>query len=123
MLDWLSQPGRLRPFQLAVSLVILGELMLARTILISPWIGAALGFGFLRWRKPVRRRRVAAALAANEEIAVELDLPPTRVHLPGESWLRPGRRRRAVVTVLSTALLVVVWVLVASTFLIQTHGR
>jgi hypothetical protein len=90
MLDWLSQPSRLRPLQLAIALVIFGELMVTRTVLILPWIGAALGFAFLRWRTPVLRRRLAAALTVNEEVAAELGLTPTRVHLPGERWLRPG---------------------------------
>ena len=123
MLEWLSQRGRLRPFQLAIALVIFGELMITQTVLISPWIGAVLGFVFLRWRTPVVRRRLAAALTANEEAAVQLGLAPIRVHLPGESWLRPGRRRRELVIFLSTALVLVVYVLVAASFLIQTRGR
>jgi hypothetical protein len=81
MLDWLSQRGRLRPFQLAVALVICGELMVTRTILILPWIGAALGFAFLRWRMPVLRQRLAAALTANQEAAADSGLTPTRLHL------------------------------------------
>jgi hypothetical protein len=122
-LDWLSQRGRLRPFQLAVALVIFGELMVTRTILILPWIGAALGFAFLRWRTPVLRRRLAAALTVNEEAAAESGLTPTRVHLPGGSWLRPGRRRRGLMLFLGTALALVLYVLVAANFLIQTRGR
>ena len=123
MLNWLSQPGRLRPFQLAVALVIFGELMITRTVLILPWIGAALGFAFLRWRTPVLRRRLAAALTVNEKAAAESGLQPARVHLPGESWLRPGRRRRGLVLFLGTALALVLYVLVAANFLIQTRGR
>jgi hypothetical protein len=42
--------------------VIFGELMITRTVLILPWIGAALGFAFLWWRTPVLRRRLAVAL-------------------------------------------------------------
>jgi hypothetical protein len=122
-LDWLSQRGRLRPFQLAVALVIFGELMVTRTVLILPWIGAALGFAFLRWRTPVLRRRLAAALTVNEEAAAESGLTPTRVHLPGESWLRPGRRRRGLMLFLGTALALVLYVLVAANFLIQTRGH
>jgi hypothetical protein len=122
-LDWLSQRGRLRPIQLAVALVIFGELMITGVILISPWLGAALGFGFLRWRTPVLRRRLTVALTVNETAARELGLPPTRVYLPGEPWLRPGRRRRALVIFLGTALALVVYVLLVSTFLIPTHGR
>ena len=123
MLDWLSQRGRLRPFQLAVALVIFGELMITRTVLILPWIGAALGFAFLRWRTQVLRRRLSAALTVNEEAAAESGLTPTRVHLPGESWLRPGRRRRGLMLFLGTALALVLYVLVAANFLIQTRGR
>jgi hypothetical protein len=123
MLDWLSQRGRLRPFQLAVALVIFGELMVTRTVLILPWIGAALGFAFLRWRTPVLRGRLVAALTANEEAVAESGLTPTRVHLPGESWLRPGRRRSGLVLFLGTALALVLYVLVAATFVIQTRGR
>jgi len=88
-----------------------------------PWIGAALGFAFLRWRTPVLRRRLAAALTVNEEVAAELSLTPTRVHLPGERWLGPGRRRRGLVLFLGIALAVVLYVLVAANFLIQTRGR
>ena len=122
MLDWLSQRGRLRPFQLAVALVIFGELLVTRTVLILPWLGAALGFGFLRWRTPVLQRRLAAALTANEAAAAESGLAPTRVRLPGESWLRPGRRRRGLVLFLGTVLGLVLYVLVAANFLIQTRG-
>jgi hypothetical protein len=100
--------------------VIFGELMVTRTVLILPWIGAALGFAFLRWRTPVLRRRLAAALTVNEEAAAESGLTPTRVHLPGESWLRPGRRRRRLVLFLGTAFALVLYVLVAANFLIQT---
>jgi hypothetical protein len=122
-LDWLSQRGRLRPFQLAVALVVFGELMITRAILISPSIGAAVGFGFLRWRTPMLRRQLAVALTVNEQAAAEFALSPVRVHLPGESWVRPGRRRRTLVVFLATALVLVLYVLVASTFLIQTRAR
>jgi hypothetical protein len=123
MLDWLSQRGRLRPFQLAVALVIFGELTITGTILILPWIGAALGFGFLRWRTPALRRRLVAALTVNEKTAAELSLAPTPVQLPGASWLRPGRRRRGLVILLGTAVALFMYVLVVASFLVQTHGR
>jgi hypothetical protein len=96
---------------------------LARSILIYPWLGAVLGFGFLRWRTPVLRRRLAAALSVNEEAAAELGVAPTRVHLPGEPWLRPGRRRRELVIFLSSALVLVAYILVATSFLNPTRGR
>jgi len=56
----------------------------------------ALGFGFLRPRTPVLRRRLTAAREANAELAAEWSLTPARVRLPGHSWLYPSTRRRRV---------------------------
>jgi hypothetical protein len=119
LLDWLSQPKRLRPFRLGVALLIVAELLAAQTVLISPILGAVLGFGFLRLRTPRLRRQATASLRANEELAAETGLTPVLVRLPGHAWLAPGHRRRRLVVALTVALAIAAWLLVQSAFLIR----
>jgi hypothetical protein len=117
-LDWLSQRTRLRPFQLTIAIVLVADLLITWTVPVVPLLAAALGLAFLQLRTPVMRRRLSAALDANAEVAEELDLSPIRVQLPGESWLRPGRRRRGVVIFLGTALGFLTYILIATSFFV-----
>jgi hypothetical protein len=120
-LDWLSDRKRLRPLRLLVALVLVTELLVTWTMPVVPLLAALLGFGFLRLRAPALRRRLAAALKANADVASELE--PPRVQLPGQSWLRRGRRRRWLVIALSAALAVTLYILIISSFFVPTSGR
>lgn len=122
-LDWLSQRARLRPFQLTIAIVLVADLLISWTVPVVPLLVAVVGLAFLRLRVPVLRRRLSAALDVNADVAEELDLSPIRVQLPGESWMRPGRRRRGVAIFLGTVLVFLTYVLIATSFFVPTRGR
>ena len=108
-LDWLSHRGRLRPFHLVLALVVVVELIATWRWSLAGLLYPVLGFGFLRFRAPVVRRRLAAARDANAGVAAEWRLPPVQVRLPGYAWLYPGtRRRRRLVVSLGVVLTVLV---------------
>jgi hypothetical protein len=121
-LDWLSQRRHSRPFQLTIALVVTVELLATQTILILPLLGTVFGLAFLRLRTPALRRRLTVALRANAQRATEAGVAPVRIELPGHGWLN-GRRRRRLVIGLTTALVLVLWLLIQSAFLIRTGGH
>jgi hypothetical protein len=81
-LDWLSHRGRLRPFHLLLFLLIVVELLLTWTWSIAGLLGPVLGFGYLRLRRPVWRRKLLAAREANAEVAKTWRLTPVHVLCP-----------------------------------------
>lgn len=104
-LDWLSWKRRFRPLHLLLVVLILVELMLTGgwhpAVLFYPLVG----FAFLRLRAPRLRKRVAAARAANAELASEYGLPAVTVQMPGHALFRPGSRvRRRLIRSLALAL-------------------
>jgi hypothetical protein len=121
-LDWLSQRGRLRPFKLVIALMLVVELAIAHIAPVNPLLAAAAGFGFLRLRAPTRRRRLSAGLEANGKVAEGSGLEPVGVRLPGYAWLWPGRRRRWLVRVLASALVLFLYVAIMANFFVRTTG-
>ena len=122
-LEWLSYRGRLVPFYLLVAIALLLRWLVTGHWYLAQLVYPALGFGFVKLRTPVWSRRLAAGRDANAELAAGLHVPPVRVGLPGRAWLVPGRRRRMLVVTLGTALALLVYVVVVSTFLVKTGGH
>jgi hypothetical protein len=121
-LEWLSYRGRLVPFYLLVSIALLLRVMVTGHWYLAQLVYPALGFCFVKLRTPVWSRGLLAGREANAELAAAHHVLPVRVGLPGHAWLVPGRRRRLLVITLGTALVVLVYVVLATTVLVDT-GR
>jgi hypothetical protein len=121
-LEWLSYRGRLVPFYLVVAIALLLRVMVTGHWYLAQLVYPALGFGFLKLRTPVWSRGLVAGREANAELAAAHHVLPVRVGLPGHAWLVPGRRRGLLVITLGTALVVLVYVVLATTVLVDT-GR
>jgi hypothetical protein len=121
-LEWLSYPGRLVPFYLLVAIALLLRVMVTGHWYLAQLVYPVLGFGFVKLRTPVWSRRLAAGRDANAELAAAHHVLPVRIGLPGHAWLFPGRRRRVLVVALGTALLVLVYIVLATTVLVDA-GR
>jgi hypothetical protein len=119
-LEWLSYRGRLVPFYLLVAIALLLRVLVTGRWYLAQLVYPALGFGFVVLRTPVWSRRLAAGRDANADLAAGLHVLPVRIGLPGRAWLAPGGRRRLLVIMLGTALVFLIYVVVATTVLVET---
>jgi hypothetical protein len=119
-LEWLSYRGRLVPFYLLVAIALLLRVLVTGRWHLTQLVYPALGFGFVVLRTPVWSRRLMAGRDANADLAAGLHVLPVRIELPGRAWLVPGRRRRLLVIMLGTALVFLIYVVAATTVLVET---